>query len=57
MDYDQFLVHLGSFGRWQKFIFGLVGLVALGNAFITMSQSFVLYTPDFRYYISYTYGT
>ena len=48
MDYDHFLVHLGTFGRWQKFIFSLVALVAMGNAFITMSQNFVLYTPDFR---------
>eukprot|EP00095_Tigriopus_kingsejongensis_P002789 maker-scaffold728_size105512-snap-gene-0.21 protein:Tk02789 transcript:maker-scaffold728_size105512-snap-gene-0.21-mRNA-1 annotation:"hypothetical protein LOTGIDRAFT_108247" len=49
MNFDQFLsTQLGSFGRWQKLIFFCACLVAFGNAFVTMTQTFVLYTPEFR---------
>ncbi|TRY79719.1 hypothetical protein TCAL_01982 [Tigriopus californicus] len=49
MNFDEFLItKLGSFGRWQKFIFLCACVVAFGNAMVTMTQTFVLYTPAYR---------
>lgn len=51
IEYDEVLVHIGSFGRWQRLIFAMTCLVAIGNGFITLQQSFILYRPDYRCFV------
>ena len=46
MKYDDLLVELGEFGRYQKFLYFLVCLVALTSAFHSMNMVFVGPVPD-----------
>ena len=48
MDFDEIIESIGGFGRWQQLLFFWASLTSFGNAFITMVQNFVLYSPDFR---------
>ena len=48
MGYEEALVQIGSFGKWQKLVFTYASIVALGNALITFSQTSILFTPDLR---------
>ncbi|XP_054736321.1 organic cation transporter protein-like [Anastrepha obliqua] len=48
MGYDDVLVHLGDFGKYQRLIFFLLGLTAVSCAFHKMSRAFIFAKPNFR---------
>ena len=51
MDYEQLLVHLGSFGRWQRCLFVIASVFSFISAMLTVVQHFVLYVPLFRCHV------
>lgn len=48
MGYDEVIVQLGDFGRYQKIIFLLIGLTSIPVAFHKLAGVFLLVQPDFR---------
>ncbi|XP_060648114.1 organic cation transporter-like protein [Drosophila nasuta] len=48
MGYDEVIVQLGDFGRYQKIIFLLIALTSIPVAFHKLAGVFLLAKPDFR---------
>lgn len=48
MGYDEVLVPLGDFGKYQRLIFFLLCLTAISCAFHKMSRTFIFAKPNFR---------
>ncbi|KAH8312749.1 hypothetical protein KR044_012634 [Drosophila immigrans] len=48
MGYDEVLVQLGDFGRYQKIIYLLIALTSIPVAFHKLAGVFLLAKPDFR---------
>ncbi|CAD6992297.1 organic cation transporter protein [Ceratitis capitata] len=48
MSYDEVIVHLGDFGKYQRLIFFLLCLTAVSCAFHKMSRTFIFAKPNFR---------
>lgn len=48
MNYDDILVHIKEFGRYQKIQYVLVSIIALTSAFHSMNMVFVGPTPEHR---------
>lgn len=45
-DLDLIFEWFGQFGLWQRFILGLVSLLAIGDALITFEYKVVGYVPQ-----------
>lgn len=42
------VLHQIGFGKWQLVVLAFFSVAMFGQGFMSMSQTFVLYTPDFR---------
>ncbi|KAH8363040.1 hypothetical protein KR084_004647 [Drosophila pseudotakahashii] len=57
MGYDEAIVHLGDFGRYQKIIYFLICLTSIPVAFHKLAGVFLLAKPDFRCELPYENGS
>ncbi|XP_016981512.2 organic cation transporter-like protein [Drosophila rhopaloa] len=57
MGYDEAIVHLGEFGRYQKIIYFLICLTSIPVAFHKMAGVFLLAKPDFRCALPFENGS
>ncbi|KAJ8314779.1 hypothetical protein KUTeg_006929 [Tegillarca granosa] len=48
MTYDDILIHLGEFGKYQKILYGLVSIPAIFVAMFALSSVFLFGKQDFR---------
>ncbi|XP_054091844.1 organic cation transporter protein [Zeugodacus cucurbitae] len=57
MGYDEVLVPLGDFGKYQRLIFFLLCLTAISCAFHKMSRTFIFAKPNFRCQLPFEHET
>ncbi|XP_039494150.1 organic cation transporter-like protein [Drosophila santomea] len=57
MGYDEAIVHLGDFGRYQKIIYSLICLTSIPVAFHKLAGVFLLAKPDFRCALPFENGS
>ncbi|EDV53886.1 organic cation transporter-like protein [Drosophila erecta] len=57
MGYDEAIVHLGDFGRYQKIIYFLICLTSIPVAFHKLAGVFLLAKPDFRCALPFENGS
>ncbi|XP_017084227.1 organic cation transporter-like protein [Drosophila eugracilis] len=57
MGYDEAIVHLGDFGRYQKIIYFLICLTSIPVAFHKLASVFLLAKPDFRCALPFENGS
>ncbi|KAI8045775.1 organic cation transporter-like protein [Drosophila gunungcola] len=57
MGYDEAIVHLGEFGRYQKIIYFLICLTSIPVAFHKLAGPFLLAKPDFRCALPFENGS
>ncbi|XP_017047157.1 organic cation transporter-like protein [Drosophila ficusphila] len=57
MGYDEAIVHLGDFGRYQKIIYFLICLTSIPVAFHKLAGVFLLAKPDFRCVLPFENGS
>ncbi|XP_017009318.2 organic cation transporter-like protein [Drosophila takahashii] len=57
MGYDEAIVHLGDFGRYQKIIYFLICLTSIPVAFHKLAGVFLLAKPDFRCELPFENGS
>ena len=48
MDYENILVEIGQFGRWQKIVVGLACICSFVEPFNTFGFTFIGFIPEFR---------
>nr|AFY98628.1 organic cation transporter 2 [Drosophila melanogaster] len=57
MGYDEAIIHLGDFGRYQKIIYFLICLTSIPVAFHKLAGVFLLAKPDFRCALPFENGS